>query len=138
MTMMMMPVAVGELIDKLTILEIKIAHIKDPEKLKNIQLEHQELEKIKLKYGFDTDAIETLQAQLKTINQELWTIEDDIRDCEFNNQFDQTFIDLARAVYITNDKRCEIKRQINLETGSQMVPCATTLFDNYKSKKQLY
>ena len=116
----LVPVAPGELIDKLTILEIKLENIKDHEKLKNISYEKNILEATLLEKINSSEALTTLRKNLKEINHKLWIIEDDIRDCERKKIFDQPFIDLARAVYYTNDQRCEIKREINCLLGSQI------------------
>lgn len=113
-------VGVGELIDKVTILEIKHARIHDPAKQKNISHELAELI-LAASLLPVRDDLPHLQAQLKQVNEKLWDIEDDIRRCEAKKQFDQVFIDLARAVYITNDQRCQIKRQINEVFDSEVV-----------------
>ena len=113
-------VGVGELIDKITILEIKQAKISKPEKLKNINHElsllNQERSQLGMKSG-----LEELEKALKEINLKLWDIEDEIRLCESKNQFDEEFIKLARSVYITNDKRCEVKFKINELFGSEVI-----------------
>lgn len=117
------PISLGELIDKITILEIKAANITDEGKLKNVRHELNVLNK-KVDSLLDAAGIAKLaplQANLKAINQELWIIEDDIRDCEYAQQFDQKFIDLARAVYVTNDKRAAVKKDINLAFGSELI-----------------
>ena len=111
---------IGELIDKITILEIKQERIHDPEKRKNIEYELQKLQLARALLVHTPDS-EKLQTQLKRINEKLWDIEDAIRRCEASKQFDQVFIDLARSVYLTNDQRCDIKRQINQLHGSQIV-----------------
>jgi hypothetical protein len=117
---MKIEVSIGEIVDKLTILDIKMTNILDPEKLKNISKE----------YGYLKDVVEddlgistTSEAynKLLNINKELWDIEDDIRDKERNGEFDERFIELARAVYVTNDKRAEAKKEINLKFGSNFV-----------------
>ena len=112
----------GELLDKITILEIKLSEIKDPEKLVNIQKEYDELnplcnELFKI-YGGE---LQVHYLELAKINGELWDIEDWIRDCEREKRFDKEFVELARSVYITNDKRCEVKKLINLMTSSGLV-----------------
>lgn len=114
-------IQVGELIDKITILQIKKERIKDAIKLKNIETELDSL-----LYTYSTNIaqssyIEELWESLKATNETLWTIEDDIRDKERKSIFDQGFIDLARAVYYTNDERCRIKRDINILTGSRLI-----------------
>ena len=119
---MKVEVSNGELIDKLTILELKLTNISDVQKLTNIQKEHDELNPLAGQL-FDTygEELKNLYKQLAKINSELWTIEDDIRECERNKDFGSDFVSLARAVYFTNDKRSEIKKLINLLTGSGFV-----------------
>lgn len=111
-------VSVGEIVDKLSILQIKVEKIKDEEKLTNIIKEHHYLNNV----VFNEMKIETSDfMDLVSVNQRLWEIEDDIRDKERNQEFDQEFIDLARSVYITNDERSEIKKRINIKYGSTFV-----------------
>jgi hypothetical protein len=107
----------GEIVDKLTILEIKKRNILDKNKLSNINKELEYLTKINL--SLNVDAV--LYEKLFDINKELWVVEDNIRVKENNNQFDQEFINLARKVYILNDKRAEVKREINEVTKSNFV-----------------
>jgi hypothetical protein len=115
------PISPGELIDKITILRIKMANITDPAKLKNVETEHGVLDAV-LKNDVPASAeLSALDDQLQAINQELWNIEDDIRDCERDGDFGDTFIQLARAVYVTNDKRADLKKQINTLLGSTLV-----------------
>ena len=113
-------IGIGELVDKITILEIKRARIKSPEKLKNIEHELSLLNNVKAQLIQTTES-DLLEEALKQINEKLWDIEDSIRRCESKKQFDETFIELARAVYYTNDKRSDIKRQINQLQGSQII-----------------
>jgi hypothetical protein len=115
------PVSVGEVLDKITILQIKLAHISDAAKRANIQNELDALLPLVAGDAFATDQMQALMAELKSVNEALWDIEDDIREKEAAKSFDAEFIRLARAVYITNDKRAEIKKQINLATGSALV-----------------
>ncbi len=115
------PVSVGEVLDKITILQIKLAHISDAVKRANIQNELDALLPLVAGDAFTTDQMQALMAKLKSVNEALWDIEDDIREKEAAKSFDAEFIRLARAVYITNDKRAEIKKQINLATGSALV-----------------
>jgi len=115
------PVSVGEVLDKITILQIKLAHISDAAKRANIQNELDALLPLVAGDAFTTDQMQSLMAELKSVNEALWDIEDDIREKEAAKSFDAEFIRLARAVYITNDKRAEIKKQINLATGSALV-----------------
>lgn len=115
------PISPGELVDKITILEIKKEFIVDSNKLKNINYEYNLLMKI---YNDDiskTDAVGVLKTELKNINLSLWKIEDDIRDCERDKIFDNTFVELARSVYFTNDKRSKVKLEINLLLNSSLV-----------------
>jgi hypothetical protein len=115
------PISPGELIDKLTILEIKSERMSDPKKLGNVRLELELLEETwrASEYGH-TDVGADRQA-LKQINEKLWEIEDEIRDKERAQAFDARFVELARAVYFTNDERARIKRRINDRLGSKIV-----------------
>ena len=119
---MKVEVSIGELLDKLTILELKLSNISNKEKLLNISKEYNELhplsDKLFNKHG---DPLKTLYFELSKINGELWKIEDDIRECERKKDFGKVFVSLARAVYITNDKRSEVKKSINLLTESGFV-----------------
>lgn len=115
------PLSVGEVLDKITILEIKSERIGDAEKLKNIHNELNALRPLVDGEPFNSDEITGLFAELKAINEELWVIEDDIREQEGKRDFGQRFIDLARAVYVTNDRRADVKKRINLATGSDLV-----------------
>lgn len=117
------PISLGELIDKITILEIKAVNIADAGKLKNVQHELQVLNN-KVATLLDAAGVATLaplKAALKDINQSLWIIEDDIRDCEYAKDFGPKFIELARAVYVTNDQRAAVKKDINLAFGSELI-----------------
>ncbi len=121
---MKIEVSNGEIIDKYTILEIKLSEIKNTEKLKNIQHEYDVLTPVvESIYAGVTDKkqLKELKNNLLAINKKLWKIEDDIRECERAKKFEQTFIDLARAVYYTNDDRSVIKKEINTFTGSDLV-----------------
>lgn len=111
----------GELIDKLTILEIKLQRIDDDAKLNNIRVEHETLAKSLADSVPASKRLDQLTGQLKSVNEDLWQIEDDIRDCERAKDFGERFIELARAVYITNDKRSTVKRDINELLGSRIV-----------------
>ena len=112
------PVSVGELLDKISILKIKMEMIENPEKLKNIKLEHDLLLDVVESSNFTrwSDFIE----ELYNVNVVLWKIEDDIRLKEKAEEFDQEFIDLARSVYKTNDKRFEVKNKINRFYGLEI------------------
>lgn len=117
------PVSLGEIVDKITILEIKQVKIQASDKRRNVQRELQVLGD-KLDAGLsanDKEHLAPLKAELKGINEQLWRIEDQIRDCEREQRFDQTFIELARSVYITNDRRAAAKKAINLTFGSDLV-----------------
>ena len=114
------PVSLGELVDKISILHIKNINIKDDEKLKLIREELELLNQTLNKHIKNND-IQNYLDSLIEISSKLWVIEDDIRDCERNKKFDQTFIDLARSVYFTNDKRSEVKLEINKKFGSKII-----------------
>ena len=119
---MKVEVSNGELLDKLSILELKLKNIKDNKKLINIKNEHGGLSPL-CNNLFDNygNELRSLYAKLSEINTELWKIEDDIRECEKNKDFGDEFVRLARAVYFTNDKRSEVKKSINLLTKSGFV-----------------
>ncbi|MBC8269275.1 MAG: hypothetical protein H8E36_11040 [Rhodospirillaceae bacterium] len=114
-------VAPGELVDKITILEIKLERIEDEAKLANVRLEYDTLSAARDEAIPKSEELEQLSAELKKINEALWEIEDDIRDCERAKDFGEDFVRLARAVYVTNDKRMAVKRQINDLLGSALV-----------------
>ena len=114
------PVSLGELVDKISILHIKNTNIKDNEKLLLVKEELSLLQQT-LNDHVNSDKIKPFLESLIDINSKLWIIEDDIRDCERDKKFDQKFIDLARSVYFTNDKRSEIKLEINKKFGSKIV-----------------
>ena len=119
---MKVEVSNGELLDKLSILELKLKNIKDDKKLINIKNEHGGLtplcNNLFNNYG---NELRSLYAKLSEINAELWKTEDDIRECERNKDFGDEFVRLARAVYFTNDKRSDVKKSINLLTESGFV-----------------
>ena len=114
-------ISVGEFLDKLTILQIKQAKIKDPDKLANINLELNTLMKVWDKTSYDKSSLQDEISSLYEINLKLWDIEDDIRDKESRKEFDQVFVELARAVYNTNDLRAKKKTQINQKSRSVLV-----------------
>jgi hypothetical protein len=114
------PISVGELLDKLTILTIKMNKILDPDKRKNVLTEHKELKSIADKIN-PPIGLDVLYNQLLEVNSELWDIEDAKRKHEKNQQFDTEFISLARKVYIKNDLRAKIKKEINLLVGSTII-----------------
>ena len=111
----------GEFLDKITILEIKNERISDPAKLENVNRELNLLREIWTAHPASKTDISDEMARLKAINEKLWEIEDDIRDKERDKAFDQEFIELARAVYFTNDDRAAVKRELNLKLGSELV-----------------
>jgi|TARA_B110000196_G_C20937251_1_gene562823 hypothetical protein len=115
---MKVEVSNGEILDKLSILEIKLNNVKEESKLKNIGKEHSTLSLVAAR--IPASPLD-LYNDLKRVNQELWDIEDKIRVKERNREFDQEFIALARSVYQTNDERAKIKKEINLHTGSNFV-----------------
>ncbi len=121
MSLVSTPMSIGELLDKITILEIKAVKISDEEKLKNINYELQLLSETWTDTQLNNGKIDELKAALKTVNQKLWHIEDKIRILEKNQQFDDEFIELARSVYYVNDDRANIKKEINTLTGSALV-----------------
>ena len=114
------PVSLGELVDKISILHIKNINIKDVEKIKFIKEELALLNQTLDKHVNRDDIQEYLDVLIE-INSKLWVIEDDIRDCERNKNFDQKFIELARSVYFTNDKRSDVKLDINKKFGSKII-----------------
>ena len=114
-------VAPGEIIDKLTILEIKRERIGDEAKRKNVSYEWDVLTRDLTAAVAATPELDALRAKLKEINLKLWVIEDDIRDCERAKDFGQKFVELARAVYFTNDERAAVKRQINELLNSAII-----------------
>lgn len=114
------PVSPGELIDKITILEIKRSRIKEKTKLSAVKEELLMLKALAKKYSLHSGQFKILTKKLYNVNLKLWITEDKIRKKEAINKFDGDFIKLARAVYITNDKRSEIKNKINLLAGSSL------------------
>ena len=123
MTSLLIPASVGELIDKITILEIKRERIADSAKQQNIQRELLALMAVveQQQLGYPSGSLANMGRELSAVNQQLWTIEDDIRACERQGDFGARFIELARAVYHRNDERAAIKRQINELCGSELV-----------------
>lgn len=115
------PVSPGELLDKITILEIKAERITDEEKLRNVKMELALLTQTWGQSSVDHDAVLALRQVLKEINQALWDIEDRIRVKEAKEEFDQEFVDLARSVYVQNDRRAAAKKEINVLLGSRIV-----------------
>lgn len=121
MSLILVPVSFGELLDKVAILEIKSERMTDPAKLANVNRELAELKATWAKSPQSAIDIADLLAQLKAVNERLWVIEDDIRIKESKQEFDAEFIRLARAVYFENDDRARVKRDINLKLGSALV-----------------
>ena len=120
MNKILVEVSVGELLDKISILEIKKEKIKDSEKLKFINNEHQILKEQLDKNVISDEKIEKLFKSLKEINAKLWVIEDDKRLCEKNSNFEEKFISLSRNVHFLNDDRAKIKLEINKQTKSKI------------------
>ena len=120
MNKIIVEVSVGELLDKISILEIKKEKIKDPEKLNFIANEHSILKNQVDKNVKSDDKLDQLFQDLKKINTKLWVIEDDKRDCEKNKDFGEKFIKLSRDVHFLNDDRAKIKLEINNHTGSRI------------------
>jgi hypothetical protein len=121
MSLIQVPVSFGELIDKITILEIKSKQMTDPAKLANVRNELQQLNATWAAHPASATDIADERARLLAVNEALWDIEDRIRLKEKAQAFDQDFIELARAVYFRNDERAAVKREINLKLGSQLV-----------------
>jgi hypothetical protein len=113
----LVPISLGELYDKISILEIKMNHTKDPDKFKNVIHEWNELNEVAELHPISDD----LYLKLKEINQKIWDIEDNIRIEEKNKSFGSTFVEFGRAVYFTNDERARIKKEINLKYDSEIV-----------------
>jgi hypothetical protein len=119
---MKIEVSNGEILDKITILVIKSKKITDPIKLKNINVELDELVPFLDIVGYKTNVtVYDLVTELETVNEKLWVVEDKLRDKERSKQFDEEFIQLARDVYFTNDERARIKKRLNEVTYSKLV-----------------
>ena len=121
MSQILVPVSLGELIDKITILEIKSERISDPAKLVNVHLELKQLNQLSVLDEELLSNIADLRDNLKAVNSDLWEIEDRIRIKESLAEFDQEFIELARSVYIRNDDRAAFKRTISVQQGYDLV-----------------
>ena len=121
MSEIQVPVSPGELLDKITILQIKSERMSDPAKVANVRTELTMLTQVWASAVEADDTIAALTIELKSINEALWEIEDDIRDEERNQRFGERFIELARAVYVTNDQRAEAKKKVNLHLNSTIV-----------------
>ena len=121
MAELLVPISPGELIDKITILEIKSQRITDPAKLANVRTELAMLKETWSASAWSAIDIGAEWSGLRDVNAQLWDIEDRIRDKERESQFDAVFVELARAVYVTNDERAAIKRRINTKLRSVLV-----------------
>ena len=121
MSEILVPVSFGELLDKIAILQIKSERMTDPAKLGNVRNELSALEKTWMAHPAAGHDIVRLRAELKAVNERLWVIEDDIRLKEKAQEFDDGFIALARSVYVQNDVRARLKKDINLALGSSYV-----------------
>jgi hypothetical protein len=121
MSEILVPVSFGELLDKIAILQIKSERMSDPAKLTNVRKELDALSATWLSHPAAETQIVELRAGLKAVNERLWVIEDDIRNCERLQSFDDEFIRLARAVYFENDERARIKKEINVALGSAYI-----------------
>ena len=117
----LVPISPGELLDKITILRIKSARMTDETKLRNVRVELAALEQTWRDSGSAIPEVAADEAALQRVNEELWDIEDRIRDKERAQEFDAVFIELARAVYVTNDERARLKKSINVALGSRLV-----------------
>ena len=117
----MVPISVGELIDKITILEIKLRHIEDPAKRENVSRELTALQAVRDRTVTALPEIDDLASALTEVNQIIWDTEDEIRCHERDQVFDSRFVTLARTAYLTNDRRAALKRRINALTSSHLV-----------------
>jgi hypothetical protein len=117
----LVPISPGELLDKITILRIKSARMRDATKLANVRLELELLEKTWRDSGCATPEVAADEQALQAVNERLWDIEDRIREQEQSRTFGAAFIELARSVYIENDERAAIKKRVNLKLGSRIV-----------------
>ena len=115
------PISIGELIDKITILEIKAERMTDPQKLGNVRAELALLRALTSKAGLDGPEMAPYAEELKSINAALWDIEDEIREFEERKDFGARFVELARSVYRTNDHRARVKQRINAAFGSGLI-----------------
>ena len=121
MTALLIPGSPGELVDKITILEIKAAKISEKAKQSNIIYELGVLTKSYEENITVSDKLTDLKQELKKVNESLWDIEDDIRSCERTSDFGSAFIKLARSVYFENDRRASLKKDINILLGSEII-----------------
>ncbi|MCK9489726.1 MAG: DUF6165 family protein [Xanthomonadales bacterium] len=125
------PVSFGELIDKLTILEIKLERMADPAKRANVEREYTALSETWNQVPQSAQDIAGLRSALKAVNERLWLIEDEVREHDARQDFGPAFIELARSVYLNNDERARLKREINLSLGSALVEEKS--YDDYGS-----
>lgn len=121
MNQILIPISPGELLDKITILEIKSERIESAEKKANVNKELTMLNSVWADAVTEDDEIKTMRSEMKSINETLWVIEDDVRDEERDKRFETRFIELARSVYVTNDQRADVKKRINLYLKSDIV-----------------
>ena len=121
MDIIQVPVSPGEVLDKITILEIKSERISEVGKLANVKRELELLQAAWQQSVEEDETVRRIHDELKTINEALWEIEDDIRDKERAREFDRVFIGLARSVYVTNDQRANAKKELNVYLGSEIV-----------------
>jgi len=118
---LLVPLSPGELLDKITILRIKVARVQEAAKLANVKLELALLEQTWKDSGAAAHDLALEERALQNVNEQLWDIEDRIRDKEAHQTFDRDFIELARAVYMRNDERAAIKKRINQQLGSRII-----------------
>ena len=118
---LLVAISPGELLDKITILRIKVVRITDAPKVANVRLELELLEKTWRDAGCADFDVASEERALQAVNEKLWDVEDLIRDKEAKQTFDREFIELARAVYVANDERAAIKKRINLQLGSRLI-----------------
>lgn len=131
MSEIQVPVSFGELLDKIAILQIKSERMTDPAKLVNVRAELSALERTWMAHSAAVQDVAKLRADLKAVNERLWVIEDDIRVKEKARAFDEGFIQLARSVYVENDERARIKRELNTALGSAYVEEKS--YEDYRS-----
>ncbi len=114
-------VSYGELFDKISILEIKQSKVVRPDQRTNIEKELEILNRVRAAAVPADVAIDDLMAGLADVNERLWNVEDELRDCERRNEFGATFVELARSVYRLNDRRAQLKRELNMRLGSELI-----------------
>jgi len=131
---LLIPVSPGELLDKLTILDLKSERISVPEQLVHVRHERRLLSDCWASSGLDHPDLAGLLSELRQVNESLWQIEDEVRGCEARADFGARFIDLARAVYLSNDRRAAVKKRINELLGSEIVEEKS--YDRSRSIKQ--